>query len=62
MINELQSVKENCHGRFNERILYFKLAKKVEENNDIKFLIEGNVLTYFWPMFPFYTSLSGSIK
>ena len=28
MINELQSVKENCHGRFNERILYFLSQQK----------------------------------
>ena len=48
MINELQSVKEDCQGmqdlirEFD--IKFVNLAKKAEENNDIKFLIEGNAL------------------
>ena len=48
MINELQSVKENCQ-RMQDLIREFdiksvNLAKKADENNDIKFLIEGNAL------------------
>ena len=48
MINVLQSVKENCQGmrdiirEFD--IKFVNLAKKAKENNDIKFLIEGNAL------------------
>ena len=48
MINVLQSVKENCQGmqdlirEFDIKIV--NLAKKAKENNDIKFLIEGNAL------------------
>lgn len=48
MINVLQSVKENCQGmqdlirEFD--IKFVNLAKQAKENNDIKFLIEGNAL------------------
>ena len=48
MSNVLQSVKENCQGmqdlirEFD--IKFVNLAKKAKENNDIKFLIEGNAL------------------
>ena len=48
MINVLQSAKENCQGmqdlirEFD--IKFVNLAKKAKENNDIKFLIEGNAL------------------
>ena len=48
MINVLQSVQENCQGmqdlirEFD--IKFVNLAKKAKENNDIKFLIEGNAL------------------
>ena len=48
MISEFQSMYENCQGmqdlirKFD--INFVNLAKKAEENTDIKFLIEGNVL------------------
>ena len=48
MINVLPSVQENCQGmqdlirEFD--IKFVNLAKKAKENNDIKFLIEGNAL------------------
>ena len=46
MINELQLIKENSQGmqdltrEFDIKIV--NLAKKAKENNEIKFLIEGN--------------------